>query len=118
MLTMRPAVGRTKEVTPRVMTRLVDGDGSRCFKSRDRNWDPVEAEAHGCCNVVSHWIKKGANERPASDKLAVIGFNATSSGFRYVAERGLLTATPAARQGSCLMTVALNGAANISNRGV
>ena len=36
---------------------------------------------------------------------------------RREAERGLLTVTPRARQGSCLMTMALNGAANISNRG-
>ena len=33
------------------------------------------------------------------------------------AGRGLLTVTPTARQGSCLMTVALNGAANSSTRG-
>jgi len=118
MLGMRPAVGRTKEVTPRVVTRLVNGDGSGCTKSKDRNRHPVEAEARGCCDVVSHWIKKGANGRPAPDRLAVIRFNATSSGLRREAERGLLTVTPAALQGSCLMTVALNGAANISNRGV
>jgi hypothetical protein len=33
------------------------------------------------------------------------------------AEAGLITVTSSARQGSCLMTVALNGAANSSNKG-
>jgi hypothetical protein len=37
--------------------------------------------------------------------------------LRCEAERGLLTETPPTRQGICLMTVALNGAANISSRG-
>ncbi len=36
---------------------------------------------------------------------------------RREAERRVLTVTLPARQGSCLMTVALNGAANISDRG-
>ncbi len=49
--------------------------------------------------------------------LVVIRFNTTSSGLLRQAGRGLLTVTPAACQGSCLMTVALNGAANISNSG-
>jgi len=44
-------------------------------------------------------------------------FSTTPSGPLREAGRGVLTVTPAARQGSCLMIVALNGAANISDRG-
>jgi hypothetical protein len=48
---------------------------------------------------------------------AIWGHDAALFWAIHAAGRGLPTVTPAARQGNCLMTVALNGAANISNTG-
>jgi hypothetical protein len=56
----------------------------------------------------------GAHHRLAQ---ARVGCMRVLGCVRREAERGLLTVTPPARQGSCLMTVALNGAANIFDRG-
>jgi hypothetical protein len=47
MLAMLPAVTPTPEVTPRVVSRLVNGDGSGCTISKDRNRYPVGAEGTG-----------------------------------------------------------------------
>ena len=91
--------------------------GSDPETAEELPWAVFLFMALGCCDVVSHWIKKGANRRPAPDRY--VGGHPLQHHVARPAPQGRARVADGdtGRQGSCLMTVALNGAANNSDRG-